>query len=96
MKAVHWTQKAKHRLRAIQETIEEDNPKAALEMVDAIIDKADQAGPLPLSGKVVPEYKREDLRELNEHPVMCEILNSGSNRKFIQFTTVRLPRIIIN
>ena len=37
-------------------------------MVDAIIGKADQAGPLPLSGKIVPECKREDLRELNEHP----------------------------
>ena len=33
MKTVHWTIKAKHRLRDIQEHIAIDNPTAALKMV---------------------------------------------------------------
>ena len=39
MKAVHWTIKAKNRLKDIKQNIEEDNPKAALQLVAAIMEK---------------------------------------------------------
>ena len=96
MKAIHWTNKAKSRLRHIEKTIAEDDPKAAKRMVARIIDKADQAGELALSGKVVPEYVRDDLREVKEHPyrIIYRIKEDQIDVITVKHVRQQLPRQI--
>jgi toxin ParE1/3/4 len=37
-------------------------------MVDRLTRRSQQAGQFPMSGRVVPEYDRNDVRELIERP----------------------------
>lgn len=65
---VHWTPEAKAQLKAIQNYIASDSPAAAKRTVARLALRARQAGELPRSGRKVPEYHRDDLRELMENP----------------------------
>ena len=96
MKVVHWTIKAKERLHDIQEHIAIDNLTAALKMVEAILDKADQTGPLPLLGKMVPDYQRKDVRELGEHPyrIIYRVKEDQIDILTVKHVRQRLPKII--
>lgn len=63
-----WTPEAKAQLKAIQSYIALDSPSAAKHTVARLAGRARQAGELPYSGRRVPEYAHEDLRELLEAP----------------------------
>ena len=65
---VHWTNRAKARLRLIYNYIAEDSPKMALQVVDRVTTRSQQLRGLPRSGRQVPEYNRPDIRELLERP----------------------------
>ena len=65
---VHWTNRAKARLRLIYNYIAEDSPKMALQVVDRVTARSQQLRDLPQSGRQVPEYNRPDIRELLERP----------------------------
>lgn len=67
MKVV-WTDRAKQRLREIQEYIARDAPKVAPKVVRRLVRRSRQLATLPRSGRSVPEYRRDDLRELLERP----------------------------
>jgi addiction module RelE/StbE family toxin len=65
---VHWTQNAIEHLVNIYEYIALNSPTYAKRMVDRITRRSEQIADLPLSGRKVPEYQSEDIRELIEKP----------------------------
>jgi len=65
---VYWTDQAKSRLRLIHEYIATDAPIVAKQVIDRLLIRSRQIGELPYSGRAVPEFQREDVRELLERP----------------------------
>src|SRR6056297_830546 len=65
---VHWTKTAESHLDAIYAYISQDSRTYALRMVDKLTRKTEQIATYPLSGRSVPEYERDDLREIIENP----------------------------
>lgn len=65
---VHWTERAKHRLRLIHDHIAHDAPLVAPQVTGRLIQRSQQIGATPYVGRQVPEYQGEDLREVLERP----------------------------
>jgi len=65
---VHWTDTAVEHLRAIHEYIARDSPQYALRIVDRLTRRSQQIGAFPMSGRVVPEFELEQIREVLEGP----------------------------
>ena len=65
---VHWTNNAIEHLVNIYEHIATNSPIYAKRMVDKITRRSQQIADQPLSGRTVPEYEAEDIRELIEKP----------------------------
>ena len=65
---IHWTQNAINHLANIYEYISINSPTYALRMVDKIISRSEQIADQPYSGRKVPEYDSDDVRELIEKP----------------------------
>jgi addiction module RelE/StbE family toxin len=65
---VHWTQNAIEHLVNINEYIALNSPTYANRMVDRITHRSEQIADQPLSGRRVPEYQTEDIREQIEKP----------------------------
>jgi len=61
-----WTETAKKNLLAIRRFIADDNPNAARQWITRLRDRARNVLPVPESGRMVPEFSREDIRELIE------------------------------
>lgn len=65
---VHWTENAIGHLVNIYEYIAINSPTYGKRMVDRITLRSEQISNFPLSGRKVPEYDTEDIRELIEKP----------------------------
>ena len=65
---VHWTQNAVEHLVNLYEHIARNAPTYAKGMVDRITRRSEQIADQPLSGRKVPEYQTDDIRELVEKP----------------------------
>lgn len=65
---VRWTDNAIDHLTNIYEYIALNSPMYAKQMVDRITRRSQQIADQPLSGRKVPEYDAEDIRELIERP----------------------------
>ena len=65
---VHWTKNAIEHLAGIFEYIEINSPTYARRVVDRITRRSEQIAEQPLSGRKVPEYAAEDIREVIEKP----------------------------
>ena len=63
---VVWTTKAQDHLDSIYAYIARDSSLYALRMVDRITRRSQQIADAPLSGRRVPEYQQEHIRELVE------------------------------
>lgn len=63
---VCWTETAESHLDGIYEYIAKNSPTYALRMVDRLIKRSQQIADFPLSGRRVPEYNLEQLREVLE------------------------------
>jgi len=61
---VHWTDTAESHLDAIFEYIARDSETYALRTVDRITRKSQQVADFPLSGRRVPEYDIDQIREV--------------------------------
>jgi len=61
-----WTETARQDLRAIRRYIAADNPSAAKRWIGRLRERARNALHSPLSGRKVPEFSRDDIRELIE------------------------------
>ncbi|PHR19244.1 MAG: plasmid stabilization protein [Fluviicola sp.] len=77
MKRVHWTDRAKSRLRHIEETIREDNPKAAQRVVEKILRRSQLLGEPPEIGARVLGYENTALREVKSRPYRIIYLPKG-------------------
>ena len=64
---VDWTRNAIPDLTSIYEQIESDSQNYAVAVVDRITRRTEQIALFPLSGQKVPEYQREDIREIIEY-----------------------------
>lgn len=68
MRPVAWTPEALARLEDIEAYIANNAPTVAKEVITRLLERSRQLETAPLSGRAVPEYPREDLRELLERP----------------------------
>ena len=64
MAAIYWSLTATEDLQAIEEFVARDSPVYAIRLTDRIVEVVERLEDFPLSGRVVPEFVREDLREL--------------------------------
>jgi plasmid stabilization system protein ParE len=65
---VHWTDTAEGHLEGIYSYIAQDSPEYAKRMVDRITRRSKQIAELPFSGRRVPEYDIDQIREMIEGP----------------------------
>lgn len=65
---VHWTDTADAHLKAIHAYIAQDSPEYAKRMVDRFTRRSQQIADFPLSGRKVPEYEMDQIREVIEGP----------------------------
>lgn len=63
-----WTEKAEKQLDQIFEYIASDSTLYARRTVGQIIEEAESISPHPRKGRKVPEYQRDDIREVFHHP----------------------------
>lgn len=68
MASLRWTSEALGRLEDIELYITQDNPAAAKNQISKLLDRAAQLVVAPRSGRVVPDYQDEDVREILEAP----------------------------
>lgn len=61
---VNWTEAAEGHLDAIYAYIAQDSVIYALRTVDQITKRSQQIGEFPLSGRCVPEYANDTVREV--------------------------------
>lgn len=64
MTPVRWTDQAAEDLRAIREFIERDSPRYGRLVAERLFDATQRLEVFPLSGRVVPELGRDDVREI--------------------------------
>jgi addiction module RelE/StbE family toxin len=65
---VHWTDAAEAQLDAIYAYIAKNSTTYALRTVDKITKRSKQIASFPLSGRKVPEYDLEQIREVYSGP----------------------------
>ncbi len=65
---VHWTETAQGPLDAIHAYIARNSAEYALRMVDRLTRRSQQIAATTLSGRRVPEYDLDQIRELIEGP----------------------------
>ena len=65
---VHWTRTAEAHLDAIYAYIAQDSKTYALRAVDRITRRSQQIAAFPLSGRRVPGYDADQIREVFEGP----------------------------
>ncbi len=68
MTAVYWTPEALARLEDIEVYIAKDAPSVAKDVVARLLTRTRQLETAPLSGRQVPDYQQQDVRELLERP----------------------------
>ncbi|RKZ80973.1 MAG: type II toxin-antitoxin system RelE/ParE family toxin [Candidatus Parabeggiatoa sp. nov. 1] len=65
---VHWTNTAAGHLLSIFEYIAPNSPFYAQKMIDKLTKRSEQIAMFPMSGRMVPEYGNQDIREVIELP----------------------------
>ena len=75
MTDVYWTPEARARLEDIEAYIAKDAPSTAKDVVARLLARARQLTTAPLSGRQVPDYPRQGLRELLERPYRIILSN---------------------
>jgi len=63
-----WSNRAIERLEEIRDYIAREAPMTGNKVVAQIIEVTENLIPFPLLGRVVPEYKRKEIREIITPP----------------------------
>ena len=63
---VHWTDNAEHHLDAIHDYLAQNSPEYAKIVIDRLTRRSQQFNAFPLSGRIVPEFDIEQIREVME------------------------------
>lgn len=82
-----WSPTARSKIREILEYISEDNPDAALTLIDQIEERVEKLRQNPEAGRVLPETNNQSIREIvahNNYGIIYEVLQSS-----IEILTVR-------
>ena len=74
---VLWTKNAKAQLEAIHSYVAQTSPDYARRIVDNLTKRSIQIAAFPFSGRMVPEYKLNEIRELIEGPYRVIYLVKG-------------------
>lgn len=64
MAKIRWSVTAESDLREIEEFIAKDSVLHAVSFVDRLVESADRISRYPQAGRSVPEFNRQDLREI--------------------------------
>ena len=59
-----WSPLSIERLTEISLYVAEDNPTASIKLVDSIYNLVDRLEEFPNSGRIVPEFNNQDIREI--------------------------------
>lgn len=65
---VNWTERARYRLRHIRDYLNEQAPAVTQPAIEGLVRRSRLLRDQPHIGRKVPEYQREDLREILERP----------------------------
>ncbi|MGH9871483.1 MAG: type II toxin-antitoxin system RelE/ParE family toxin [Pyrinomonadaceae bacterium] len=65
---VRWTESALTQLQAIHDYLAQTSPEYALRIVDRLTKRSIQIAAFPFSGRMVPEYEVNEVREVIEVP----------------------------
>ena len=65
---VQWTESALSQLQAIYDYMAQTSPEYALRMIDRLTRRSIQISEFPFSGRMVPEYELNEVREILEWP----------------------------
>jgi addiction module RelE/StbE family toxin len=82
MVTIDWTEFALEDLKEIHDYISLDSKVYADRCIDKLITRVDQLLAHPKSGRVVPEYNVETIRELIEGSYRIVYRNNGSQSQF--------------
>jgi toxin ParE1/3/4 len=95
---VIWTPRAQQRLQEIHDHIALDQPVNATRWVARVLDRGEQIGDQPLSGRVVPEYQRETVREIFEgdYRIIYRIRSQQVDVLTVRHGAQRMPRRLRN
>ena len=63
---VLWTESALGQLQAVFDYLAQTSPQYALRIVDRLTARSIQIGTFPFSGRMVPEYELNEVREVIE------------------------------
>ena len=76
MKRLRWSRRAASDLLEIGDFIARDDPSAARRWVERLRERAALAALAPTSGRIVPEFNRDDVREvfLKSYRIVYQIL----------------------
>jgi addiction module RelE/StbE family toxin len=68
MGQVHWTESALDDLRDITEFVAKDSPAYAERLAKKLVEAPRRLATLPRSGSIVPEFRRDAIREVLVRP----------------------------
>lgn len=93
---VAWTLKALLRLQQIHDHIALDQPINARNFIDRLTQKAGRIALIPHSGRIVPQYGRDDVRELyeGEYRIIYRIRTDRIDILTVRHSARLLPRRI--
>lgn len=92
MAEVVWTEPALSDLDAIADYIALENPAAAAELVQRVLDHVGQLARHPLSGPEVPEMPGGRYRQLSEPP--CRVIYRVTKRTVYVVHVLRAERLL--
>lgn len=95
---VIWTPRAQQRLQEIHDYIAQDQPVNATRWVARVLDRGEQIGDQPRSGRMVPEYGRETIREIFEgdYRVIYRIRSQQVDVLTVRHGARQMPRRLHN
>ncbi len=88
-----WSPLAITRVNEIVDYIAEDSPEAARKWVDEIFNKIERIEKFPLSGRLLPEIDRKDIREIlfGNYRIIYRILTYEISILTVRHLKQRLP-----
>lgn len=63
---VLWTDAALNQLEAIHDYLEQTSPEYARRIVERLVNRSEQIAIFPRSGRMVPEYEIDEVRQVIE------------------------------
>jgi toxin ParE1/3/4 len=95
---ITWSPLAIGRINEIADYIAADNPDAAIKWVDEIFEKVERIEDFPLSGRLVPELERKDMREIlfGNYRIIYRIMKNEISILTIRHLKQQLPHEDLN